>query len=51
MNNLNETGPFQPGPVDEVVAAIPQHIGRYRVEKVLGWIGLRGISTWNCWAM
>jgi serine/threonine protein kinase len=36
MNDLNETGPFQPRPVDEPVYAIPQHIGRYRVEKVLG---------------
>ncbi len=36
MNDLNETVPFQPGPVEEASAAIPQHIGRYRVERILG---------------
>src|SRR5450432_358926 len=36
MNDLNKTGPFQPATGDEVVAATPQHVGRYRIEKVLG---------------
>jgi serine/threonine protein kinase len=36
MNDLNETGAFQPGRVDEVASEPPQGIGRYRVEKVLG---------------
>ena len=36
MNDLNRTGPYQPAAKDEVAAEPPQHIGRYRVEKVLG---------------
>jgi hypothetical protein len=32
MNDLHS----QPATVDEVAAATPQHIGRYRVERVLG---------------
>src|SRR5262252_8165188 len=36
MNDLNETVPFQPSSVDEATAATPRHIGRYRVERVLG---------------
>src|SRR5690349_19481314 len=36
MNDLNETGPFQPSPGDAIAVATPQHIGRYRVERVLG---------------
>src|SRR6516225_7296350 len=36
MNHLNETGPFPTRPEDEVAAATPQYIGRYRVESVLG---------------
>jgi serine/threonine protein kinase/formylglycine-generating enzyme required for sulfatase activity len=36
MNDPNETGPFQPSPVDGIAVATPQHIGRYRVERVLG---------------
>src|SRR5271165_5998649 len=36
MNDPNRTGPYQPATVDEVAAAIPQRIGRYRVEKILG---------------
>src|SRR5215467_13701065 len=36
MNDLNETGPFQPSLVDDVAVETPQHIGRYRVERLLG---------------
>jgi hypothetical protein len=36
MSDPNETGPFQPSPVDGIAVATPQHIGRYRVERVLG---------------
>jgi serine/threonine protein kinase len=36
MNDLNETGSFQPRSVDVVSAAIPQYIGRFRVDKILG---------------
>ena len=36
MNDSNPTGPFQPATGDDVAAAIPQRIGRYRIEKVLG---------------
>src|SRR5438270_10002427 len=35
MKDLNRTGPFQPEAADEV-AALPQRIGRYRVERILG---------------
>jgi serine/threonine protein kinase len=36
MSDLNETSTFQPNPVDEVAAAAPHNIGRYRVESVMG---------------
>ena len=36
MNDLNRTGPFQPEALDEVAPPTPQHIGRYRVERILG---------------
>ncbi|HLN26421.1 MAG TPA: SUMF1/EgtB/PvdO family nonheme iron enzyme [Gemmataceae bacterium] len=36
MNDLNRTGLYHPATVEEVATAIPQHIGRYRVERVLG---------------
>src|ERR1700687_2047762 len=36
MNDANCTGPNQPATVNEVAAATPQRIGRYRVEKILG---------------
>jgi serine/threonine protein kinase/formylglycine-generating enzyme required for sulfatase activity len=36
MNDLNRTGPYQPDSVDENAASTPQHIGRYRIEKLLG---------------
>ena len=36
MNDLDRTGPYQPATVDVVAAEQPQHIGRYRVERVLG---------------
>jgi serine/threonine protein kinase/formylglycine-generating enzyme required for sulfatase activity len=36
MNDLDRTDPYQPPPADESAAAIPQHIGRYRVERILG---------------
>jgi hypothetical protein len=36
MSDPNRTGPYQPPPLDEVAAEQPLHIGRYRVEKVLG---------------
>jgi len=36
MNDSNWTDSFQPAAVNEVDFAIPQRIGRYRVEKVLG---------------
>jgi serine/threonine protein kinase len=36
MNNRSLTGPYQPAAVDETADAIPQHVGRYRVERVLG---------------
>jgi serine/threonine protein kinase len=37
MNDPTETGPFQPRLVGETaVATTPRHIGRYRVERVLG---------------
>ena len=36
MNDPNRTGPSQPATVEEVAAEQPQHIGRYRVEHLLG---------------
>src|SRR6516165_5464031 len=36
MKDPNPTGPFQPATVEEVATATPRHIGRYRVERVLG---------------
>jgi serine/threonine protein kinase/formylglycine-generating enzyme required for sulfatase activity len=36
VNDLDRTGPYQPATVDVVAAEQPQHIGRYRVERVLG---------------
>src|SRR3954468_9629861 len=36
MNDLNRTGPYQPAAGDELAAATPERIGRYRVERVLG---------------
>lgn len=39
MNDLDKTGTFQadtPAAVDAVPAKLPQHIGRYRVERTLG---------------
>jgi len=36
MNELNRTGPYEEATVDEVVVQQPKHIGRYRVEKLLG---------------
>src|SRR5262249_39470036 len=33
---LNQPGPFQPSLVDDVAVETPQHIGRYRVERLLG---------------
>src|SRR5471030_919734 len=41
MNDPARTGDYQPGgkqepTVDDVAEAIPQHVGRYRIEKVLG---------------
>ena len=36
MNDPNRTGPFHSETADEVAAEQPQHIGRYRIERVLG---------------
>src|SRR5271163_3339226 len=40
MNDLDKTGAFLPdgqeSPAVDCIAAVPQHIGRYRIEKVLG---------------
>src|SRR5215831_8930105 len=36
MNDTNPTVPDQSATVNEVAAATPQHIGRYRIERVLG---------------
>src|SRR5579884_1779732 len=36
MSDRSLTGPYQPPTVDEDAAATPQHVGRYRVERVLG---------------
>src|SRR5262245_4271446 len=36
MNDPNRTRPYQATTVDEVAAEPPQHIGRYRVESLLG---------------
>src|SRR3954454_7949849 len=41
MNDPEQTGAFQPGgpdarAVDESAPALPPHIGRYRVQKILG---------------
>ena len=36
MSDTHRTRPYQPATVDEVAAAPPTHIGRYRVEKTLG---------------
>src|ERR1700730_3473995 len=42
MNDPEKTGAYQPGGADAAVAvdesapALPRHIGRYRVEKILG---------------
>src|SRR3984957_2159855 len=36
MNDLSRTGPFQPASEDEIAAATPERIGRYRIERLLG---------------
>src|SRR4051794_32518829 len=36
MNDADRTGPHQPATVDEVAAVMPEHIGRYRIERLLG---------------
>jgi eukaryotic-like serine/threonine-protein kinase len=36
MNDPERTGAYQPATVDEVAAALPTQIGRYRIERVLG---------------
>jgi serine/threonine protein kinase/formylglycine-generating enzyme required for sulfatase activity len=36
VSDLSRTGPYEPATVDEVAAETPEHIGRYRVEKILG---------------
>jgi serine/threonine protein kinase len=36
MNDPNRTASYQPASVDEVAAELPQRIGRYRVERLLG---------------
>jgi serine/threonine protein kinase/formylglycine-generating enzyme required for sulfatase activity len=40
MNDPDKTGAFQPdgpeSPAVDPIAAVPQHVGRYRIEKVLG---------------
>jgi serine/threonine protein kinase len=36
MHDANHTGQYQPATAEEVAAAPPQHIGRYRIERVLG---------------
>src|SRR5271155_1709274 len=36
MNDFNQTGPYQPTTVDEVPTQQPEHIGRYRIERLLG---------------
>src|ERR1700684_3650840 len=36
MDDPNRTGPDQPQTSDEVAADLPQRIGRYRVERILG---------------
>src|SRR3954465_12954908 len=40
MNDADKTGAYQPGAADapafDPIAAMPQHVGRYRIEKVLG---------------
>ena len=36
MSDLNRTGPYQPAIGDEVAPAPPHHIGRYRVQRILG---------------
>src|ERR1700690_518935 len=36
MSDLNQTGPYKPAIGDEVAAKLPQRIGRYRVERMLG---------------
>jgi serine/threonine protein kinase len=36
VNDPNLTGPYQPATIDQAAAGQPQHIGRYRVERVLG---------------
>src|SRR5215469_12492638 len=36
MNDRSLTGPYQPPTVDEDAAPIPQYIGRYRIERILG---------------
>ncbi|MBI3412105.1 MAG: hypothetical protein HY040_27555 [Planctomycetes bacterium] len=34
--NRTRTGPYLPATVDAVAAATPEHIGRYRLERILG---------------
>ena len=36
MNNLEVTGPYGPVATDENAAVLPERIGRYRIERVLG---------------
>jgi hypothetical protein len=36
MNDSNRTGPYQPEASNEVANELPQRIGRYRIERMLG---------------
>src|SRR5215471_8622364 len=41
MNTADKTGAYRPGAADasaavDPIADVPQHVGRYRIEKVLG---------------
>ena len=51
MNDPNRTRPCQPTTVDEAAAEQPRHIGRYRVERILGQGGFGGKTGWLCPAL
>src|SRR5215472_16398891 len=48
MNDPNLTGPYQPAAEAEIAAELRQHIGRYRIERLLAELLLADrAAVWN----